>query len=989
MVEAMAMGMPTVITDWGATTDYANTSNSWPVPVEGLSCVNSAPKRGNPAGVYAAHRWAEASVPELRKVMRILYTNTDPRIAQRAKAARATMRHYGYKEVNDIVESRLALVPEKYTVDPHGKLRDFYEDFMQRPPSDEEIGWADTHHRGWQTDGQAWGHLLCELCTRRQFLAEWDADTMASCGECGAPLTEALAPYVAEAAVCGREGVDLVMTYASDDDPAWAAERERRWTTLGFFDKHDIDTADAVAKARARAPLAEWLLRMSLRSTAAHASWVNRVFVVTDTPPRWLSKDESVVRVVPTAEIMDAAHLPTFNSHAVEANLHKIPGLGECYLYLNADYFFGRNASVDDFVDPLKGQYKIVLETDRATAAAGSVGQAPAAHDAAFKNANALLDRWAVGGRPGGERHFVPHAPHFFRRSLVEQLAQKAAAEFAATSSHRFRSFTDVHVAYLHAYYMLEQPDSFLARVIPSTEASPTLDKPTYTVYLFNKPGQPTSFYAELEALRVASQAGGGMPRFFSINDAMDDAGDDTIVTLVRDTLLAIFPTRSPFETDDITVQGLPNTDKDAACPAAPATARKAPPCPSEWAARGPPHPGGICTAEHAERGGWCEQTVEGRALRCRCCYPARLTWDCEYADGSALGSVANAADALVDPASFYKHTNWRGRSNSGLDVEAPNTWSGELQTAREAFEQAWGRCHTPGAVDVLIALPYDDLVPCPVREKMFEALGKLECGSPGFNLHLGLMDEWEPTLPADWGRRAAVARLRNRLLERFLRPEHSYVLWLDGGVVDYPADLVARLHAANPDGITAPLVLLEGSDTAKFHQRHCGALNCGGSFLSSRPHKFHDPRGFLVSGLPLPTDATSPLTAKEWPPYLGETSTSPVVECESVGVSYLAPASIYRQGDVVPRYFPTPFTEHFPVVHAAKYALGLRVVTDTSIRVFQAWLPHWGTGLESYNPPFDDTRAEWLGWLRPYLGQRLDSPALRRTPRPLGWEDE
>ena len=37
-------------------------------------------------------------------------------------------------------------------------------------------------------DNVLWGHLLCELCTRRQFLAEWDADTMASCGECGAPL---------------------------------------------------------------------------------------------------------------------------------------------------------------------------------------------------------------------------------------------------------------------------------------------------------------------------------------------------------------------------------------------------------------------------------------------------------------------------------------------------------------------------------------------------------------------------------------------------------------------------------------------------------------------------------------------------------------------------------------------------------------------------------------------------------------------------------
>lgn len=81
---------------------------------------------------------------------------------------------------------------------------------------------------------------------------------------------------------------------------------------------------------------------------------------------------------------------------------------------------------------------------------------------------------------------------------------------------------------------------------------------------------------------------------------------------------------------------------------------------------------------------------------------------------------------------------------------------------------------------------------------------------------------------------------------------DSEYVLWLDGGVVEYPEDLVAKLHAVNPDGITAPLVLLEGSDSIQYHQRFCGAINCGGSFVSARSHKLHDPRGFIVADRPV-----------------------------------------------------------------------------------------------------------------------------------------
>ena len=89
--------------------------------------MNSEPRRGNPAGVYAGHRWAEASIPALRRVMRTIFAGDDPQVAARAKSARHTMHtNYGYDAVNSIVEDKLALVPDKYKHDPHELLRELY-----------------------------------------------------------------------------------------------------------------------------------------------------------------------------------------------------------------------------------------------------------------------------------------------------------------------------------------------------------------------------------------------------------------------------------------------------------------------------------------------------------------------------------------------------------------------------------------------------------------------------------------------------------------------------------------------------------------------------------------------------------------------------------------------------------------------------------------------------------------------------------------------
>ena len=48
------------------------------------------------------------------------------------------------------------------------------------------------------------------------------------------------------------------------------------------------------------------------------------------------------VNVVDHGEILPADALPTFNSHAIETALHRIPGLAEHLLYFNDDFFLGR-----------------------------------------------------------------------------------------------------------------------------------------------------------------------------------------------------------------------------------------------------------------------------------------------------------------------------------------------------------------------------------------------------------------------------------------------------------------------------------------------------------------------------------------------------------------------------------------------------------------------------------------------------------------------
>ncbi|RWS17643.1 N-acetylglucosamine-1-phosphotransferase subunits alpha/beta-like isoform X3 [Dinothrombium tinctorium] len=103
-------------------------------------------------------------------------------------------------------------------------------------------------------------------------------------------------------------------------------------------------------------------LRFSLRSLQKYAPWIRNVFIVTNGQiPHWLNLANPRVKIITHEEIFaDKKHLPTFNSAAIEINLHRIPGLSQKFLYLNDDIFLAKPIFPDDFYTHSEG-YKVYL----------------------------------------------------------------------------------------------------------------------------------------------------------------------------------------------------------------------------------------------------------------------------------------------------------------------------------------------------------------------------------------------------------------------------------------------------------------------------------------------------------------------------------------------------------------------------------------------------------------------------------------------------
>ncbi len=124
-----------------------------------------------------------------------------------------------------------------------------------------------------------------------------------------------------------QPSIDLVLPWVDGNDPAWQQEKAQ---VLG--------TAPDGGTVRYR----DWdNLHFLFRSIETCLPFVRTVhFVTWGHLPPWLNTDCEKLHIVNHRDYIPSEYLPTFSSHTIELNFHRIEGLADRFIYANDDMFF-------------------------------------------------------------------------------------------------------------------------------------------------------------------------------------------------------------------------------------------------------------------------------------------------------------------------------------------------------------------------------------------------------------------------------------------------------------------------------------------------------------------------------------------------------------------------------------------------------------------------------------------------------------------------
>lgn len=134
-----------------------------------------------------------------------------------------------------------------------------------------------------------------------------------------------------------EQKIDFVLIWVDGNDKKWQEEKS----------KYDGSVPYGNSSIRFR----DWEnLQYWFRGVEKFAPWVNKIhFVTWGHLPKWLNKDNPKLNIVNHRDYIPEKYLPTFNSHTIELNLHRIKGLSEQFVYFNDDMFVTNYVNPTDF----------------------------------------------------------------------------------------------------------------------------------------------------------------------------------------------------------------------------------------------------------------------------------------------------------------------------------------------------------------------------------------------------------------------------------------------------------------------------------------------------------------------------------------------------------------------------------------------------------------------------------------------------------------
>jgi hypothetical protein len=131
--------------------------------------------------------------------------------------------------------------------------------------------------------------------------------------------------------------IDFVIAWVDGNDPTWQdAKNKYIANTVGD---------NRVNRFRDWDNLQYWF-----RGVERFAPWFNRIYFITwGHLPYWLNTEHPKLQIVNHKDYIHPIYLPTFNSHTIELNLHRIEQLSNQFVYFNDDTFIIKDMKLSDF----------------------------------------------------------------------------------------------------------------------------------------------------------------------------------------------------------------------------------------------------------------------------------------------------------------------------------------------------------------------------------------------------------------------------------------------------------------------------------------------------------------------------------------------------------------------------------------------------------------------------------------------------------------
>lgn len=258
--------------------------------------------------------------------------------------------------------------------------------------------------------------------------------------------------------------IDIVIPWVDGSDPQWQKEHS----------KYRADSSSDNSSARYR----DWdTLRYWFRGIERYAPWVRTIhFVTYGHLPVWLHTEHPKLHIVNHRDYIPARYLPTFSSHVIELNMHRIPGLSDQFIYFNDDVYLSQPTRPTDFfqngLPTDSAVFGIVKNVDVANFMPYIMLNMLAVINMHFSKRSMLkrdFGKWfnpkygkgmlmnlylSPWGDFTGFRNFHTCVP--FRKETFETVWSQVPEILDATCQHKFRSRGDVN-QYLMRYWRLAE----------------------------------------------------------------------------------------------------------------------------------------------------------------------------------------------------------------------------------------------------------------------------------------------------------------------------------------------------------------------------------------------------------------------------------------------------------------------------------------------------------------------------------------------------